>query len=145
MDVFHVRGARPHVLGGDVAPTERLHEAAMGAEHRLAVLPLVVAHEDGLAAAEVDAGHRGLVGHPAGEPERVGDGIVRAGILPESGAAECRAERGIVDRDDAEVAGTRLMAERDLLVVVLGHRLLEVHGSVRLGVWSMVTGHWSLA
>ena len=107
----------------------------MRAENGLAVGPLVVADDDGLAAAEAEPGHRRLVGHAAGQPQRVGDGVVGGVVLPEAGAAEGGPEGGVVDGDDAEIAAGGFVAEDHLLVAVSGDVLEQIHGST----------HWELA
>ena len=127
LDVFHVRGRGADVLGGDVASVERLDEAAVGPEERLPVLPPVVADDDRLPAAEVDAGHGGLVGHPPGEPQRVGDGLIGVLVLPEAGAAQRRAEGGVVDRDDPVIAARRIVGQEELLVSERAHGVEDVH------------------
>ena len=121
LDVLHVRGRGADVLGGDVAAVERLDEAAVRPEERLPVLPPVVTDDDRLPAAEIDAGHGGLVGHPPGEPQRVGDRLVGVLVLPEAGAAQRRAEGGVVDRDDPVVAARRIVGQEKLLVTERAH------------------------
>ena len=107
---------RADVAGGVVAAVQRLHEAAVGAQQRLGLEPGRVADDDGLAAAEVEAGQRRLVGHPAGEVEHVVEGVLLGGVGVEAGAAEGRAEGGGVDRDDRPEPGRLVVAEDDLLV-----------------------------
>ena len=126
LDVFHVRGRGADVLGGDVASVERLDEAAVSPEERLPVLPPVVTDDDRLPTAEIDAGHGGLVGHPPGEPQRIGDGLIGVLVLPEAGAAQRRAKGGVVDRDDPEVAAGRIVREQELLVAEPLHGVEDV-------------------
>ena len=115
-DVVHVGAVRADVAGGVVAAVERLHEAAVGAQQRLGLELRRVADDDRLAAAEVEPGERGLVGHPAGQVEHVVEGVLLGGVGVEAGAAEGRAEGGGVDRDDRLEAGRLVVAEDDLLV-----------------------------
>ena len=79
-DVVHVLGVGPDVAGGEVAAVERLHEAAVGPQQRLGLELGRVADDDGLAAAEVEPGQRGLVGHAAREVEDVDDRVVGGGV-----------------------------------------------------------------
>ena len=93
VDEVHVRRARADVFGRDVAAAEALDEAAVRAEDHLAIGRLVVADDDRLAAAEVQAGHGVLVGHAAREAQRVDDRLLVGGVIPEARAAERGAER----------------------------------------------------
>ena len=86
------------------------------AEEHLPLPRLVVADDDGLAAAEIEAGDGGLVRHAARETERVDDGFVVGRVVPEARAAERGAERGVVDRDDAAVSGAFVGADDELFV-----------------------------
>jgi hypothetical protein len=90
------------------------------AEDHLAVRRAVVADDDALAAAEVEAGHRVLVRHAAGQPQRVDHRLLVGRVVPEARAAERRAERGVVDGDDAAVAARLVVAHDELLVPHLG-------------------------
>ena len=72
-DELHVVDVDTHVLGGDVAAVQRVDELAEGSEQRLGLVLARVADDDGLAAAEVEAGHRRLVGHAPGQAQHVVD------------------------------------------------------------------------
>lgn len=122
----HVLDVGAHVAGGDVAAAQRLDEAAVGAEHRLVLVLVRVADDDGLAAAEVEAGERVLVGHAAGEVERVLQRRLLRGVGEEPGPAEGRAEGGGVDGDDRLQSGGAVVAQHDLLVAVAGGAVLGV-------------------
>src|SRR5690242_12435772 len=87
VDEVHIGGAGADVLGRDVPPAEALDEASMRAEEELAAGRLVVADDDGLAAAQIQAGDGVLVGHPARQPQRVDDRLVVGGVAPEARAA----------------------------------------------------------
>ena len=116
-DVVHVLAERAHVARGEVAAVERLHEAAVGAQQGLGLQLGRVADDDGLAAAEVEAGERVLVGHAAREVEDVDDRVVGAGVGVEPRPAEGRAQCSGVDGDDGPQAGRAVVAEDDLLVL----------------------------
>ena len=103
-DDVHVLGVGADVAGGVVAPGQRLDEAPVGAEQRRRLLGVRVADDHCLAAAEVEPGHRRLVGHPAGEVQRVAQRLGVAGVGVEAGAAERRTAGGGVDRDDGLAA-----------------------------------------
>ena len=127
-DVVHVQGVGADVAGGEVATVQRLHEAAVGAQQRLGLRGRRVADDDGLAAAEVEAGQRVLVGHPTGEGQHVAQRLVGARVGVEAGAAQTGAERGAVERDDRAQTGAGVVAEDDLLV--LGGEFEDVgHGA----------------
>jgi hypothetical protein len=84
----HVGRAGAHVFGRDVAAAKRVHETAVSAEDHLALDRAVVADDHGLAATEVQPGHRVLVGHAARQSERVDDRLFVAGVVPEARATE---------------------------------------------------------
>jgi hypothetical protein len=125
-DDVHVLHVGADVAGRVVAAAERLHEAAVRPQQRLGLVARRVAEDDGLAAAEVDAGAGGLVGHRLAQLEDVLERVVLAGVRVEARAAERRAERGRVDGDDRLQAAGAVLAEHDLLVP----GVLEVVGPV---------------
>jgi hypothetical protein len=125
-DDVHVLHVGADVAGRVVAAGERLDEAAVGAQQRLGLVGGRVAEDDRLAAAEVEAGAGRLVGHRAGELEDVLEGVGLRGVRVEARAAERRAERRAVDRDDRPEAAGRVLAEDHLLVT----GVLEVVGAV---------------
>src|SRR5690606_23627731 len=86
-----------------------------------------VAHDDRLAAPEVEPGHGVLVGHAAAEAEDIDYGLLVTRVVPESCPTQCRAEGGVMDRDDSAVAAGLVMADDDLLVAHLCDRVEEVH------------------
>jgi hypothetical protein len=65
VDELHVVDVDADVLGGDVTAVERVDEAAEGAEQRLGLVLRGIADDHCLAAAQVQARHRRLVGHAA--------------------------------------------------------------------------------
>src|SRR5690606_5157699 len=119
--------ARADVFRRDVAAAERLDEAAMRAEQHLAARRSVVANDDRLATAQVESCNGRLVRHAPRQPQRVDDCFLVVAVVPEARAAERRSECGVVDCDDAAIAGRRLVTEHQLLVVVLGYALENVH------------------
>jgi len=132
MDVIHICGGGPDVLGGHVAPAERLHEAPVRAEDHLAVRGAVVADDDRLPAAEVEPRDGVLVGHPAREPERIDNGLLIGGVVPEARAAERGAQRGVVDGDNAAVPRGLIRADDQLLVTELGDGIEDLHTATLL-------------
>jgi hypothetical protein len=126
----HVGDRRADVLGGDVAPAEPLDRRPHRPHHRRRLAPAGRGHDDRLAAAERQAGERRLVAHAAAEPQHVGDCLGLGGVAPDPAAAERRAERGVVDRDDRMQPRGRVVREDDLLVGV-EIRMVEdrCHGS----------------
>ncbi len=136
---LHVGHARPHVLRGDVATTQAVHEAAEGAEERLALLGPGIPDDDRLAAAQVQPRRRRLVGHAAGEPEHVFERLRLVGEGPHAATTQRGAEHGVVDRDDGLESGGLVGTEHHLLVVPLthqfehagGHRSLLLQGEVQ--------------
>src|SRR5690606_13783970 len=125
-DDVHVLAVGPDVTGGDVAPAQRLHEPAVGAQQRLGLVRGRIADEHGLAAAVVEPGEGVLVGHGAGEVEHVGEGLLLGGVRVEPRAAEARAERGTVDRDDRVQPAALVRAEHHLLMSAGARECLAV-------------------
>ena len=117
-DDVHVLGVGAHVAGGVVAAVQRLHEAAVGAQQGGGLVGERVTDDDRLAAAEVEAGHGRLVGHPPGEVEHVTQGVGVAAVGVEAGATERRAAGGGVDRDQRAEAAALVGAGDDLFVPV---------------------------
>jgi hypothetical protein len=99
----------------------------MRPEHHLAVGALVVPHDDRFPPAQIDPRDRRLVRHAARKAERVGDRLVGRGVLPEAGAAQRRAQRGIVDGDDPEVPAGGIVGQEHLLVPQGVHLREDVH------------------
>ncbi len=150
-DQVHVGAVGAHVAGRVVAAAERLDNPAVGAQQGLGLVATGVADDDGLAAAEVEPRQRGLVGHAAGEGQRVGHGLGARGVRVEARAAEGGAEGGGVDRDDGAEPRVAVVADHDLLVVGgevedvgRGRRGggLSVHGCS--GVVTAAGGRWSV-
>ena len=119
-DDVHVLAVGADVARGDVAPAQRLDEAAVRAEQRFGLERGRIADDHGLTAAVVQARQRVLVGHRAGQVEHVRQGRVLVRIGVEAGPAECGAECGRVDRDDRAQATLPVLAENDLLVPGVG-------------------------
>ncbi len=119
-DHVHVLDVRTDVAGGDVATAERGHEASIGAQQRLGLVPVGVAEDDCLAAAEIQTGAGGLVGHSLGQSEGVEEGRVLVGIGVEPGPPEGRAEGCRVDRDDCAQSAGGVHAEDHLFVLRTG-------------------------
>ena len=117
-----------HVLGGEEPAAQGVDEAAVGAEQRLGLVGAGVADDERLAAAEVESGEGGLVGHGAGEPQHVDDGLLLGGEGPHACAAAGGAERGVVDADERPQARLLVGVHRELFVVVLVHVVEYVHG-----------------
>lgn len=109
------RGA--DILGGDVAAAETVDEAAEAPPQGLALVPVRVADDDRLAAAQRQAGDGGLEGHGARQAQHVLKRLVLRLIGPHAHPAERRAEGGVVDRDDALQSGRRVFAEHHLLML----------------------------
>ena len=87
MHEIHVRRARADVLGGDVTPAEALDKTSVRAEQKLTTRRLIVANDDGLAAAQIETGNGVLVGHAPRQTQRIDDRVVIAGVAPESRTA----------------------------------------------------------
>ena len=126
-DDLHVLEARAAVLGGDVVAAQVLDELAERAEHRDAVEVRLRPDEDALAAAVREPRERGLVRHPAREPEGVDERRLLGVVLEEPAPAERGAKPRVVDRDDRLEARRLVEAEVDFAVVVRLQVPEEVH------------------
>ena len=127
MHEVHVLDRRTDVFRRDVAAAQRIDETPMRSEQHLAVGRLVVADNDRLAAAKIEAGHGIFVRHAAREPQGVDDRRVFGGVVPEAAAAKCGPERGVVDRNDTAIPGRFVMAEHHLLMAHLGDFFEVLH------------------
>jgi len=116
VDVLHVVDVGSDVLGGDVAPAQRIDIAAEGTEQHLGLVHFGVADDHRLAATHVEAGQCILVGHRPAQPQRIGQRLVGAGVGAHAHAAQGRAEGGVVDGDDRLQAGVVVVAEHHLFV-----------------------------
>ena len=117
-DDVHVGGRGADVLGGDVAPAERIDKAPEGAHEVGALVAPGVAEDDRLAAADGQAGDGRLVGHAARQAQGVGQRLVVRCIVPHAAPAKGRAEARVVDGDDAFEAGRGVGTEGDQFVVL---------------------------
>ena len=117
--VDHVRGGRADVLGGDVAAAERVDDPSVGAQQPLRLDRRGVADDDGLAAAQVEAGRGRLVGHRLWTSRSTSvERFVLDRVRKEAGPAEGGTECGRVDGDDRLEARYRVVAEEHLFVGV---------------------------
>src|SRR5690606_14412949 len=87
-----------------------------------------------LAAADVQAGDRVLVGHAARQAQDVVQRLLLGLVRPHAGAAQRRAQHGVVDRDDGLQARVLVVAEDDLFVaegvqLFEDHRQTPLHGA----------------
>ena len=115
-DNLHVVGRDADVLGGEIGSGQPLHLPAEGAQQLGRLLAARVGDDHRLAAAEVEAGERVLVGHAARQAQRVGQRLAARGIGPHPAAAERRAEPGVMHRDDGLEAGGGIVTLHHLLV-----------------------------
>ncbi|KAG1438791.1 hypothetical protein G6F57_019695 [Rhizopus arrhizus] len=116
VDVLHVVDVGTDVLGGDVAPAQRIDVTAEGAEQHLGLVHLGVADDHRLAATDIEAGQRILVGHRPAQPQHVGQRLVGAGVGAHAHAAQGRAQGGVVDGDDRLQPGIVVVAEHHLFM-----------------------------
>src|SRR5690625_2879891 len=115
--VFHVVDVDADILGGDVAAVERVDVTAEGTEQCLGLVRRRVADDHRLAAAQVQAGHRVLVGHAARQAQHVVERLLLGLVGPHAQTAQGWAEDGVMDGDDGCQAGILVLAEHHFLVV----------------------------
>ena len=127
----HVLDGDADILARDIAAGEGLHRPAEGAEQRLGLAGSGIAEDHRLAAAEGDARHGALVGHAARQPQRVGERRLLVVIGPHAAAADRRAERPVVYRDDRVEAGRPVHRPDDPLMAVEGGVGARLGGYVR--------------
>ena len=121
--VVHVRRRRADVLGGDVGAVEAVDHARGRLEPGLAHVREAVVDHHGLAAAEVEAGGRGLQRHRAREAHHVVERLAQAArVALQAHSAERRAQHGRMHRDDEPQPRLLVLADDDLLVVVVSQR-----------------------
>jgi hypothetical protein len=112
---LHVGNQGADVLRGDVGTAEAVDGLAESLEQRAAVEFVGRAQDDGLAAAEGQAGQCVLVGHAGGEPHRVGRRVVPIGIRPEAATARCGSKGCRMQHHDRLEPGCRVFEETYLL------------------------------
>jgi hypothetical protein len=138
--VLHVGDAGAGVLGGDVAAVQLLERACERGEQLGRLVRARVADDHRLATAQLEVGHRRLVGHAARQAQHVAHRLLLAGIRPHAAAAERGAELGIVDGDD-RLQSALVVADEDHLLVVgkvaqgkYGHAVSPSFGNVGVGL-----------
>ncbi|MNC28277.1 hypothetical protein D3C75_764760 [compost metagenome] len=114
-DAVHVGAGGAAVHRGDVAAAELVDETTEGLEQRLAAGQLRRADDHRLAAAEGQAGQRGLVAHAAGQAHGVARRALLVGIGQIATAAEGRTEVGVVNGDDRAQPRLRVAGQMQLL------------------------------
>jgi hypothetical protein len=115
---LHVLERGPDVLARHVLAAQLVDHPAHRAHQRLGLVPLGVADDHRLAAAQVHARGGVLVGHPARQAQRVHDRVLLVGVGPHPQAAGGGAERRRVDRDHRPQAGRGVVAQLQLLEAV---------------------------
>ena len=99
-----------------------------------------VGHDEGLAAAEVEAGEGRLVGHCLGETENVFNGVLFCGVGPDAAAAAGGAEGGVVDGDEGFEADDGVGADKKLLVAFGCHEIQDFHGVAPISILPEFSG-----
>ena len=127
-DHLHVLDRGAAVLGGDVVAAQVVDELTERAEQRGAIEAALGLDQHRLAAAVVEAGQGGLVGHAAGQPQRVDERVALAVVVDEAAAAQRGAQTGVVDRDDGLKSAGLVALEVDLAIAVLGQQIEDSHG-----------------
>ena len=118
--VVHIRGARADVLGGDVRTVEPLDHAGGALQARRAHLLAAVVDHHGLATAELEAGRGRLQRHRARQAHHVFERLAQAArVALQPHATQCRAQHSRVHRDDEAQPRRRVLADHDLLVIVV--------------------------
>src|SRR5690606_9701057 len=109
------RGA--DVFGGVVVAAQAVQIAAEGVEQLRRLLGAAVADDDRLAAAHLQIGHGVLVAHALGKAQHVFQRFGRRGVVPHAGAADSRAARGGVHRNNSLQAGFLVVEGVDAFMV----------------------------
>ncbi len=121
---------QPDILAGIVLAVEGSQHLGIGLQHGRRLFCLRIRLDDGLAAAERHAGDGRLEGHAARKPQRIGKGGLEGRMRPNPRAAECGAQRRVVDRDDGREAAFIVLAEPDLFVIIEGGKPRGLRGYV---------------
>ena len=120
---FQVAARGADVGGGEIAAAQRIHEPAPGPQQGFGLVGAGIADDDALAAAQVQARRRRLVGHGSGEVQGIGESFLFRGVGPHPGSATGRPQGSVVDGDDATQAGLGVAIHRHLLVTATNHRI----------------------
>jgi hypothetical protein len=121
-----VLGRGAHVHAGEETPAEIFDHQPERFERSNAVESVVIDQHD-LATAARQLGQRSFVGHGAGEPQSIVEGFGLAGVAPDPGAAQRRAQRGVVDGQEPAQAAGAVLQRNHLLVVLLCHSAQQRH------------------
>src|SRR5680860_1897480 len=92
----HVLQGGADILRGDVATAERLDEAPISTQERLALVTSGVSDDYGLTPTEVEPGRRGLVGHSFGEPKDILEALILGLVGVEPSPPQGRPQGGRV-------------------------------------------------
>ena len=114
----HVRDRGARILGCNVPAAHPIDARAHCAEQCRCLVAPRVPDQDGFAATEREACQCRLIGHAPREPEHVAQGLLATRVRMHANAAERRAERGVVDRDDCAQPRLAHFEERYFLVTV---------------------------
>ena len=124
---FQVAPRRSNVGGGQVAAAKSIDGAAVGSHQGLGLIPVRVANNHALASPEVETGGRRLVGHRAGEAQRISKRLGLALIGPHAGTATRRPQRGVMNSDYGLQSRGGVGEHRHLFMALVAHLLEYVH------------------
>ena len=125
--MFNVRGRRTHVFGWNIAARQRLYGAPQRTKYDLSVGGCPRGNNDRLAAAILQAGQGGFIGHGLGEAQDIGHRVLFTGICPHTDATQGGAQSCIVDGNQGGETSVAIRAEDHLFVVFCLHALKECH------------------
>ena len=121
LDVHHFRGAHAHILGGDVATVQAVHELPESAEHGFRLLGARITDDHGLTTTKVQASQGALVGHTPAQAQYIVQGFRLRSVRPHARSTQGWPQRRVVDGDDGFEARRTIIAEEDLFVIVVLH------------------------
>ena len=121
--VLKVASGRADIRGGHVAATQRVDKPAVGPHQSLGLVPVGVADDDSLSAAEMEAGGGRLVGHPPGEAQGVSHCLCLAFVRPHPSTTAGRPQSGVVDSNYGLEARAGVGEHRHLFVAFVVHTL----------------------
>ena len=87
-DVFNVRGRRAHVFGWNIAARQRLYGAPQRPKQDLSICDCLIGDNNRLAAAILQAGQGGFIGHGLGETQDIRYRIILTGIRSHTDATQ---------------------------------------------------------
>src|SRR6266849_7185097 len=129
----HVRGLHTYYLhvpqvGADIGScqeqtSQAVHETTQNTEHSFCLISFRIAYDDAFSPSKVSACRSPFIRHATRQAQCVLDSVGFCLIVPHTDATTGRSQSSIVNSKDRLQAETFILAEEEVLIVILLHRL----------------------